>query len=60
MVKKKKGKKEKNWLKQKAISRRISKGNKITVVQSSQPPAPYIPIYMKEQIEEDKRNFFFK
>jgi len=54
-------KKTKTVLKQKVVSKRIlKKGKRIVVRIPEYRNEPYVPIYMKEAIKEDKRQFFFK
>ena len=45
--------------KKKVKARKILRPKRLGVRQSTAPPAPYIPIYMKETIEQEKRNMFF-
>ena len=48
------------WAAKKAKSKRVLKKQRATVVIKEHEPAPYIPIYIKESIKKDNRNFFFK
>jgi len=47
-------------LKQRAVNKRVLKRSKATVVVKERELAPYIPIYFKEKVEKDNRQFFFK
>ena len=60
MVKKKSAKKKKSFLKGKVVVKRILKKGKHTLSIKEQEAAPYIPIYIKEDIKEDRRQFYFK
>ena len=61
MAKKRKTAKRKSFLKGKVVIRKIlRKGKRPTLTIKEHEPAPYIPIYIKEQIKEDRRQFYFK
>ena len=48
------------WAAKKAKSRRVLRKPGTTVTIKEHEPAPYIPIYIKESIQEDRRQFYFK
>lgn len=45
---------------QRAVSRQLLKKNKIEVRIPEYRNEPYVPIYIKNKIKEDKRNFFLR
>ena len=45
---------------QKAISRGIIRKNQMVVKIQNQQPAPYVPIYFKQELEEARKSMFFQ
>jgi hypothetical protein len=45
---------------QKAISRGIIRKNQMVVKIPNQQPAPYVPIYFKQELEEARKSMFFQ
>lgn len=42
------------------VKKVLRKGKRPTLTIKEHEPAPYIPLYIKEQIKEDRRQFYFK
>lgn len=47
-------------LSQRAVSRGIIRKNQMVVKIPNTPPAPYVPIYFKQELEEARKSMFFQ
>ena len=46
--------------KEKTVSRGIVRKNQMVVKIPNTPPAPYVPIYFKQELEEARKSMFFQ